>query len=84
MPSWIETMMLKASLKLMERAGPMVPLLVVPVRPGRNMTTIVEVAARNHLLKLQGHHSAKEFAERLNQAIQEGASRRLVGGEDIE
>lgn len=61
-----------------------VPLLVVPVRPGRNMTTIVEVAARNHLLKLQGHHSAREFAERLNQAIQEGASRRLVGGEDIE
>src|SRR5713226_1121118 len=36
-----------------------VPLLVVPVRPGRNLTTIVEVAARNHLLKLQGHHSAK-------------------------
>jgi HPr kinase/phosphorylase len=46
-----------------------VPMLVVPVRPGRNMTTIIEVAARNHLLKLQGHHSAKEFQERLNRAI---------------
>ncbi|HZZ86294.1 MAG TPA: HPr(Ser) kinase/phosphatase [Anaeromyxobacteraceae bacterium] len=46
-----------------------IPLLMVPVRPGRNMTTIVEVAARNHLLKLQGHHSAKEFQERLNRAI---------------
>jgi HPr kinase/phosphorylase len=46
-----------------------VPVLIVPVRPGRNMTTIVEVAARNHLLKLQGHHSAKEFQERLNRAI---------------
>jgi HPr kinase/phosphorylase len=42
---------------------------VVPVRPGRNMTTIIEVAARNHLLKLQGHHSAREFQERLNRAI---------------
>ena len=31
-----------------------VPMLVVPVRPGRNMTTIIEVAARNHLLKQQG------------------------------
>src|SRR5438876_122009 len=40
-----------------------VPLLVIPVRPGRNLTTIVEVAARNHLLKLQGHHSANEFQE---------------------
>ncbi len=46
-----------------------IPLLMVPVRPGRNLTTIVEVAARNHLLKLQGHHSAKEFQERLNRAI---------------
>ncbi|HYS81879.1 MAG TPA: HPr(Ser) kinase/phosphatase [Anaeromyxobacteraceae bacterium] len=46
-----------------------VPMLIVPVRPGRNMTTIIEVAARNHLLKLQGHHSAKEFQERLNRAI---------------
>jgi HPr kinase/phosphorylase len=46
-----------------------IPMLIVPVRPGRNMTTIVEVAARNHLLKLQGHHSAKEFQERLNRAI---------------
>jgi HPr kinase/phosphorylase len=46
-----------------------IPMMVVPVRPGRNMTTIVEVAARNHLLKLQGHHSAREFQERLNRAI---------------
>jgi HPr kinase/phosphorylase len=46
-----------------------VPHAVVPVRPGRNMTTIIEVAARNHLLKLQGHHSAQEFADRLSQKI---------------
>ncbi|HET6436449.1 MAG TPA: HPr(Ser) kinase/phosphatase, partial [Anaeromyxobacter sp.] len=46
-----------------------IPMLIVPVRPGRNMTTIVEVAARNHLLKLQGHHSAREFQDRLNRAI---------------
>jgi HPr kinase/phosphorylase len=58
-----------------------VPLAVVPVRPGRNMTTIIEVAARNHLLKLQGHHSAKEFAERLNRAIAEGRMRASLGEE---
>jgi HPr kinase/phosphorylase len=49
--------------------GAELPHAVVPVRPGRNMTTIVEVAARNHLLKLRGHNSAQEFAERLSQAI---------------
>ena len=61
--------------------GVNVPLLVVPVRPGRNMTTIVEVAARNQLLKQQGHHSAREFAERLNRAIAKGAMRRTLGEE---
>jgi HPr kinase/phosphorylase len=58
-----------------------VSMLVVPVRPGRNMTTIIEVAARNQLLKLQGHHSALEFQEKLNRAIAGGPSRQAVGGE---
>ncbi len=61
--------------------GVEIPLSVVPVRPGRNMTTIIEVAARNHLLKLQGHHSARDFADRLNRAIAEGAIRRSLGEE---
>ena len=60
-----------------------IPMLIVPVRPGRNMTTIVEVAARNHLLKLQGHHSAREFQERLNRAIALAPGARVVG-EDVE
>lgn len=55
--------------KTMSLVGVEAPLSVVPVRPGRNMTTIVEVAARNHLLKLRGHHSALEFAEKLTRAI---------------
>ena len=59
------------------------PVLVVPVRPGRNMTTIVEVAARNHLLKLQGHHSAREFQERLNRAIALAPGGR-IGEMDVE
>jgi HPr kinase/phosphorylase len=60
-----------------------IPMLVVPVRPGRNMTTIVEVAARNHLLKLQGHHSAREFQDRLNRAIALAPGGR-VGEMDVE
>jgi HPr kinase/phosphorylase len=60
-----------------------VPLLVVPVRPGRNLGTIVEVAARNHLLKLQGHHSAKEFQEKLSKQI-EGASLTRGIGDEVE
>lgn len=41
------------------------PYLKIPVRPGRNLTSIIEVAARNHLLKGMGYHSAREFHEKL-------------------
>jgi HPr kinase/phosphorylase len=42
-----------------------VPRARIPIRPGRNMASIVEVAARNFLLKAQGHHAARQFQERL-------------------
>jgi HPr kinase/phosphorylase len=58
-----------------------VPLLVIPVRPGRNLTTIVEVAARNHLLKLQGHHSARDFQEKLSKEIAQATLTRGIGDE---
>jgi HPr kinase/phosphorylase len=48
-----------------------VPMLRVPIRPGRNITSIIEVAARNLLLKFQGKHSAREFQDRLNRALKE-------------
>lgn len=50
-----------------------VPLLRIPVRPGRNITSIVEVAARNQLLKEMGYHSALEFQDRLEKRMAETA-----------
>jgi HPr kinase/phosphorylase len=41
------------------------PHLVIPVKPGRNLSTIVEVGARDQRLKLMGVHSAREFNDRL-------------------
>jgi len=35
------------------------------VTPGRNLSTIIEVAARNHLLKMMGYDSALEFEKKL-------------------
>lgn len=46
-----------------------IPLIQIPVRPGRNLSAIIEVAARNHLLKIGGHHSAREFQDRLGNEI---------------
>lgn len=41
-----------------------VPRILVPVRPGRNLAIIVEVAARNIRLKHLGYNAAKEFDKR--------------------
>jgi HPr kinase/phosphorylase len=45
------------------------PLLRLPVRPGRNVATIIEVAARNQLLKEIGHYSARNFIGTLDAAV---------------
>lgn len=44
----------------------------MPVAPGRNTAILLEIAARNHLLKLQGYHSARAFADELDRRIQAG------------
>src|SRR5690606_11044580 len=41
------------------------PQLTIPVRPGRNLAVIIEVAAMNFRLKRMGFHAAQHFAERL-------------------
>jgi HPr kinase/phosphorylase len=47
-----------------------VPAVQLPVRPGRNIATLIEVAARNQLLKLQGTHSARAFRDQLHRAME--------------
>jgi HPr kinase/phosphorylase len=53
-----------------------VPLLRIPVSPGRNVSSLIEVAARNRLLQVRGHHSAREFQERLDRALADARERR--------
>ncbi|MFB3883912.1 MAG: HPr(Ser) kinase/phosphatase [Thermodesulfobacteriota bacterium] len=48
------------------------PMLRIPVTPARNLTTIIEVAARNHLLKSMGYDSALEFEKKLLNKIEKG------------
>lgn len=45
--------------------GVELPMLRIPVTPARNLTTIIEVAARNYLLKRMGYDSALEFEKKL-------------------
>jgi len=45
--------------------GVEVPLIELPIFPGKNITVIAEVIAMNHQLKQHGENPAKEFNERL-------------------
>ena len=58
------------------------PMLRIPVTPARNLTTIIEVAARNHLLRVMGYDSALEFEKKLLHKMEEGREGKLeVEGE---
>lgn len=47
------------------------PFVKLPVSPGRNMTTIIEVAARNHILRIMGRNPALEFEKNLKSELAE-------------
>ncbi|NGZ77121.1 HPr(Ser) kinase/phosphatase [Saccharibacillus alkalitolerans] len=46
-----------------------VPLVTVPVRPGRNLAVIIEVAAMNFRLKRMGYNAAQQFTHKLTATI---------------
>jgi HPr kinase/phosphorylase len=54
-----------------EILGLRVPLIRMPVAPGRNIAILVEVAARNQLLRARGHHAARILANRLEQSLRQ-------------
>jgi len=51
--------------------GVEVPLLTIPVRPGRNIPILIETAAMNFRLNKLGYNTAKEFNKRLMKWIED-------------
>lgn len=47
-----------------------VPSLTIPVRPGRNLAVIIEIAAMNHRQQNMGYNAAEELNERLTKQMQ--------------
>lgn len=45
--------------------GIKVPALTIPVRPGRNLAVVLEIAAMNNRQKKMGYNTAEEFNKRL-------------------
>ena len=63
-----------------ELFGVKIPLVHMPVAPGRNLAILVEVAARNQLLRTRGLNAARDLAARLDQQLREAAGE--AGGDE--
>ena len=50
-----------------EILGVDLPLVRMPVAPGRNIAILIEVASRNFLLRAQGYNASKQLAEKINE-----------------
>ncbi len=66
----------------MEILGVRIPVVTMPVAPGRNLAMLVEVAARNQLLRTRGHHAARLIADRLERRLEQLADRDVDDPED--
>ena len=64
-----------------ELFGVKIPLVHMPVAPGRNLAILVEVAARNQVLRSRGLNAARDLASRLEQQLREAEP---GGDEDVE
>ena len=53
------------AVKMTEKLGVKIPSLTIPVKPGRNLAVILEVAAMNNRQKKMGYNAARELLNRL-------------------
>jgi len=68
--------------KYMELLGVKVPVIEIPVKPGRNLPIIIEAAAMNERLKNMGYNSAKEFNQNVLKWIETGDAQTIYNGND--
>ena len=68
--------------KYQELLGVKVPVIEIPVRPGRNLPIIIEAAAMNERLKNMGYNSAKDFNQNVLKWIETGDAQSAYYGND--
>jgi HPr(Ser) kinase/phosphatase len=57
-----------------EVLGVQIPSLTIPVKPGRNLAIIIEVAAMNNRQKRMGYNAAQELLEKLGMVEPDGGN----------
>lgn len=64
--------------------GVEIPLAVIPLFPGKNITVIAETIAMNYLLKAYGYNPAEHFNDRLQELLRRKANLEILAKDDME
>ena len=56
-----------------------IPKAVIPVAAGRNIAVLVEVAVRNHVLRMRGIDSTSQFLQRQSRELRRNAAKLRAG-----
>ena len=54
-----------------------IPKVVIPIAAGRNISVLVEVAVRNHILLLRGVNATQQFSKRQKQIMQKESKKAI-------
>ena len=49
--------------------GVSIPMITLPIAPGRNLAVLVECAVRDHILRLNGYHAEQDMMERIEKVM---------------
>ena len=61
-----------------ELLGISLPSITIPVKPGRNLAVIIEIAAMNNRQKKMGYDTAQEFMKKMEEADNEEESKDVL------
>jgi len=64
--------------------GVQIPLVQVPITPGKNITVIAEVIALHYLVKAYGFDSALELDKRLSEIMMQNSRLKMLARDDLE
>ncbi|HAS52115.1 MAG TPA: HPr(Ser) kinase/phosphatase, partial [Gammaproteobacteria bacterium] len=51
-----------------------VPVITLPIAPGRNLAVLLECAVRDHILRLNGYHADEDMMARMSRVMTEAES----------
>ena len=64
--------------------GVQIPVVTVPIFPGKNITVISEVIALNYLVKAYGFDAARELDQKLREIMNQDSKLKLLARDDLE